>query len=97
VSRTTNNAKDSEAGVESSVGPVDGGVVELTTTTEAGERIEHAGTAETHQAYQENLCQRGVVAKEPVLGRFRWQPFHLHHHLMLCDVHIISHNLELMS
>jgi hypothetical protein len=97
VSCTANNAKDSKADVEGSVGLVDGGVVELTTTTEAGECVEHAGTAEAHQTYQENLCQWGVVAKEPVLGRSSWQPIHLHLHLILCDDHIINHNLQLMS
>ena len=97
MSCTTDNAEDGKAGVEGSVGLVDGGVVELTTTTEAGERVEHAGTAEAHQTYQENLCQRRVVAKEAVLGHFSWQPIHLHLHLMLRDDHIISHNLELMS
>lgn len=50
VGGTAENAEDGEAGVDDGIGIVGGGVVPLASTAKAGERIEHARTAQAHQA-----------------------------------------------
>ena len=56
VDSAAEDARDCKGCVESGEGVVGGGVVDLASTTHPGEGIEHAGTTETNQAYDD--CQK---------------------------------------